>query len=63
VETNRFMDHLLLVWACMDYDALFSNQDDHRTCLDTSIWDPGIDDSSRLSAREDTISHTAYSMI
>ena len=36
--------------ACLDEDALFSIQDDHSMCLDTSIWDPGTDDSSRLSA-------------
>jgi hypothetical protein len=47
----------------MDEDALFSSQDDHSTCLDTSIWDPGADDSSRLSAREDIATHTGYSMI
>jgi hypothetical protein len=27
-------------------------------CLDTSIWDPGTDDSSKLSAQEDTAAHT-----
>ena len=32
-------------------------------CLDTSIWDLGADDSSRLSAQEDTTTHTGYSMI
>jgi hypothetical protein len=32
-------------------------------CLDTSIWDPGADDSSRLSAQEDPATHTGYSMI
>jgi hypothetical protein len=32
-------------------------------CLDTSIWDPGADDSSRLSAQEDTTAHTGYSVI
>jgi hypothetical protein len=38
-------------------------QDDHSTCLDTSIWDPCTDDSSRMSAQEDTTAHTRYSMI
>ena len=38
-----------------------SSQDDHSTCLDT--WDPGADDSSRLSAQEDTTAHTGYSVI
>jgi hypothetical protein len=30
--------------------------------LDTSLWDPGADDSSRLSAQEDTAAHTGYSV-
>jgi hypothetical protein len=30
--------------------------------MDTSIWDPGADDSSRLSAQEDMVSHIGYSM-
>jgi hypothetical protein len=47
----------------MDEDALFSSQDDHSMSLNTSIWDPGADDSSRLSAQEDTTAHTGYSMI
>jgi hypothetical protein len=63
VDADRFMEHLLPGSACMDEDALFSSQDDHSTCLDTSIWDPGADDSSRLSAQEDTTAHTGYSMI
>jgi hypothetical protein len=57
------MEHLLPGSACIDEDALFSSQDDHSTCLDTSIWDPGADDSSRLSAQEDTTAHTGYSVI
>jgi hypothetical protein len=32
-------------------------------CLDTSIWDPGTDDSSRFGAEEDTTAHTGYSVI
>jgi hypothetical protein len=56
------MDHLLPGSACIDEDALFSGQDDHSMCLDTSIWDPGADNSSRLSAQEDTTAHTGYSM-
>jgi hypothetical protein len=63
VEIDRFMEHLLPGSACMDEDALFSIQDDHSMCLDTAIWDPGADDSSRLSAQEDTTAHTGYSMI
>jgi hypothetical protein len=63
VDADRFMEHLLPISACMDEDALFSSQDDHSTCLDTSIWDLGADDSSRLSAQEDTTAHIGYSVI
>jgi hypothetical protein len=56
------MEHLLLGSACIDEDALFSSQDDHSMCLNTSLWDPGIDDSSKLSAQEDTTAHTRYSV-
>jgi hypothetical protein len=61
-EVDRLMEHLLPGSACSDEDALFSSQDDHSMCLDTAIWDPGADDSSRLSAQEDTTAHTGYSM-
>jgi hypothetical protein len=63
VETDRFMEYLLLGLTCMDEDALFSSQDDHSTCLDTYIWDPGADDSSRLRVQEDIAAHTRYNMI
>jgi hypothetical protein len=63
VETDRVMEHLLPGSACIDEDALFSSQDDHSTCLDTSTWDPGADDSSRVSAQEDTAAHTGYSVM
>ena len=63
IKADRLMEHLLPGSACSDEDALFRCQDDHGMCLDTSIWDPGIDDSSRLSAQEDTTTHTGYSMI
>jgi hypothetical protein len=56
------MEHLLPRSACSDEDALFSSPDDHSMCLDTTIWDPGADDSSRLSTQEDTAAHTRYSM-
>jgi hypothetical protein len=49
-EADRLMEHLIPGLACIDEDALFSIQDDHRKCLDTTIWDPGAEDSSRLSA-------------
>jgi hypothetical protein len=63
VEADRLMEHLLPGSACSDEDALFSSQDDHITSLDTSIWDPGAEDSSTLSAQEDTTAHTRYIMI
>jgi hypothetical protein len=50
VEADRLMEHLLPGSTCIDEDALFSIQDDHSMCLDIAIWDPGADDSSRLSA-------------
>jgi hypothetical protein len=49
-EVHRWMEHLLPGSDCTDEDALFGSQDDDSTCLDTTIWDPGADDSSRLSA-------------
>jgi hypothetical protein len=61
-EADRWMEHLLLGSDCIDEDALFSIRDDHSMCLDTTIWDPGADDSSRLSAQEDTATHTGYSV-
>jgi hypothetical protein len=61
-EVDRWMEHLLPGSDCMDEDALFGSQDDDSTCLDTSIWDRGADDSSRLSAQEDTTAHTGYSV-
>jgi hypothetical protein len=63
VEADRLMEHLLPGSTCIDEDALFSIQDDHSMCLDIAIWDPGADDSSRLSAQEDTTAHIGYSVI
>jgi hypothetical protein len=62
VEADRWMEHLLPGSDCMDEDALFSIQDYHSMCLDTSIWDLGTNDSSRLSAQEDTTAHTGYNV-
>jgi hypothetical protein len=61
-EVDRWMEHLLPGSDCMDGNALFGSQDDDSTCLDTTIWDPSADDSSRLSAHEDTTAHTRYSV-
>jgi hypothetical protein len=63
VEIDRVMEHLHPGSACIDEDELFSSQDDHIMCLDTSTWDPGADDSSRVSAQEDTTTHTRYSVM
>jgi hypothetical protein len=60
---DRLMEHLLPGSTCSDEDALFSSQDDHSTCLDTSLWDPDTDDSSRLSAQEDMDAHIGYGVI
>ena len=49
-EVDRWMEHLLPGSDFIDEDALFSIHDDHSICLDTTIWDPGVEDSSRLSA-------------
>ena len=61
-EVDRWMEHLLPGSVCIDEDALFGSQDDDSMCLDTTIWGPGADDSSRLSAQEDTAAHIGYSM-
>jgi hypothetical protein len=63
IEADRLMEHLCPGSVCIDGDSPFSNQDDHSTCLDTSLWDPSADDSSKLSAQEDTAAHTGYSVI
>ena len=57
------MGHLLPGPVDSDEDALLIGRDDHSTCLDTSVWDLGAVDSSRMSAQEDTIAHTGYSVI
>jgi hypothetical protein len=62
-EAGRLMEHLLPRSIYIDEDALFSSQDDHSMCLDTTLWDPGADDSSSLSAQEDTTIHTGYIVI
>jgi hypothetical protein len=46
-----------------DEDALLIGRDDHSTCLDISVWDPGADDNSRVSEQEDTIAHIGYNAI
>jgi hypothetical protein len=63
VDVDRVMEHLLPGSTYIDEDALFIGQDDHGTCLDTSTWDPGAYDSSRVSAQEDIVAHTGYNVI
>jgi hypothetical protein len=58
VETYNLRGHLLLGLVCSDEDSLLIGQDDHNTCLDTSVWDLGTNDSSRVNAHEDTYTHT-----
>jgi hypothetical protein len=50
MKTYNLTGHLLPGPAYSDEDVLFIDQDDHNTCLDTSILDPGVVDSSRVSA-------------
>ena len=63
VETDSLMGHLLPGPVDSDEDALLIGRDDQSTCLDTYVWDPSADDSNRVSAQEDTVAHTGYSMI
>jgi hypothetical protein len=62
-ETDSLLGHLLPGSIYSDDDTLLIGRDDHITCLDTSVWDPGADDISRVSAQEDTAAHTGYSVI
>jgi hypothetical protein len=63
VETDSLMGHLLPGPVCSDEDVPLIVRDDHSTCLGTSVWDPGANDSSRVSAQEDTTAHIGYSVI
>jgi hypothetical protein len=58
VETYNLRGDLLLGLVCSDEDSLLIGRDDHSTCLDTSVWDLGTNDSSKVSAQEDTYTHT-----
>jgi glycerol-3-phosphate cytidylyltransferase-like family protein len=63
VEIDSLLGHLLPGSIFSDEDALLIGRDDHSTCLDTSVWYPGADDISRVSAQEDTTAHTGYDAI
>ena len=62
-ETDRLMGYLLLRSLYSDEDVSLVCRDDRITCMDTSVWDPGEDDISRVSAQEDTVEHTRYMVV
>jgi hypothetical protein len=49
-ETDMSMGYLLLGPVYSDEDAFLVGRDDHITCMDTCVWDRGVDDISRVSA-------------
>jgi hypothetical protein len=63
VETDSLLGHLLPGLIYNDEDALLIGRDDHSTCLDTSVWDLGANDISRVNAQEDTTDHIGYGAI
>jgi hypothetical protein len=63
VDTNNSIGYSLPGPVHSDEGALCMGRDDHISCLDASVWDPGADDISRMSAHEDTTGHTGYSAI
>jgi hypothetical protein len=63
VETDSLLGHLLPGLIYSDEDALLIGWNDQSTCLDTSVWDQGADDISRMSAQEDIATHTGYGAI
>jgi hypothetical protein len=63
VEIDSLIGYSLPRPVYSDEDALLIGRDDHISCLDTSVWDPGADDISRVSAQEDKAAHTGYNVI
>jgi hypothetical protein len=63
VETDSLLGYSLLGPVYSDEDALLIGRDNHISCLDTYVWDPGADDTSKVSAQKDTTAHTGYSVI
>jgi hypothetical protein len=63
METDSLIGYSLPRAVHSDEGALCMGRDDHIPCLDTSVWGPGVDDISRVSAQEDTTSHTGYNEI
>jgi hypothetical protein len=58
VETDISMGHLLQGSSYSDGDAFLVCRDGHITNMDTSVWDLGTYDISRVSEQGDTIVHT-----
>jgi len=58
VETNSLMGYSLPRLVYSDANALFTGWDDHISCLDIFVWDPDVNDISRVSTQEDTTTHT-----
>jgi hypothetical protein len=63
VETDSLIGYSLPGPVHSDEGALCMGRDDHISCLDTFVWDPGADEISRVSAQEDTTAHTGYNVI
>jgi hypothetical protein len=49
VESDSLLGHSLPGSVYSDEDALLIGQNDHSMCLDTSVWDLGANDISRVS--------------
>jgi hypothetical protein len=63
VETDTLLGHLLQGSIYSDEDALLIGRNEHSMCPDTSVWDLGADDISRVSSQEDTTAHIGYGVI
>jgi hypothetical protein len=50
VEIDNLLGYSLPGSVYSDEDALLIGRDDHISCLDTHVWDPSVDDISRVSA-------------
>jgi hypothetical protein len=58
VETDSWMGYSLPGLVYSEEDALLIGRDDHISCLETYVWDPGANEISRVSAQEDKYAHT-----
>jgi hypothetical protein len=50
VKADNLLGYLLPGLVYCDEDTILIGRDDHSTCMDTSVWDPGVYDISRVSA-------------